>query len=84
VDGVVDRKIREYTKSHHDSVLANLTNGMNGGEAKYITAAMGKGDRAANKILIETSDNIALRFHMLFTCFHPKIIITGRRALPYW
>jgi glucokinase len=73
----VDRKIREYTKSHHDSVLANLTNGMNGGEAKYITAAMGKGDRAANKILIETSDNIAFALSHVVHLFHPKIIILG-------
>jgi len=54
--------------------LPNLTNGMNGGEAKYITAAMGKVTGAANKILIETSDNIAFALSHVVHLFHPKLL----------
>jgi glucokinase len=73
----VDRKIRKYTKSNPGSILTKLTEAMNGGEAKYLTAAIEKGDRGAIKILDETSDNIAFAFSYVVLLFHPKIIIIG-------
>jgi glucokinase len=73
----VDRKIRKYAKSNPDSILAKLTKGMNGGEAKYLTAAIDKKDKGATKILDELSDNIAFALSYAVLLFHPKIIIIG-------
>lgn len=73
----VDGKIREYSKSNPKSLLAKLTNGMNGGEAKYISAAIKKEDLGAIRILDETADNIAFALSYVVHLFHPKIIITG-------
>ena len=73
----VDAKIRKYTKSSTKSVLAELTKGINKGEAKYLTAAIAKGDIGANKLLDETADNIAFAFSYVVLLFHPRIIVIG-------
>lgn len=73
----VDNKIREYTKNNPDSILAKLTIGINGGEAKYISRAIGRGDVGAEKILFETADNIAYALSFVTLLFHPNIIIIG-------
>jgi glucokinase len=73
----VDSKIRKYTKSNPKSPLTKLTKGMNGGEARYITSAINKGDKGAIKILDETADNIAFSLSYIVLLFHPRIIIIG-------
>jgi glucokinase len=73
----VDSKIRKYTKSNPGSVLTKLTKGMNVGEAKYLAAAIDKGDIGATKILNETAENIAFALSYAVLLFHPKIIIIG-------
>jgi len=73
----VDRKIREYAKSNPDSILANLTSGIYGGEAKYLSTAVKMGDKGATKILDETADNIAFALSYVVLLFHPGIIILG-------
>lgn len=73
----VDSKIRKYTKSNPKSVLTKLIKAMNGGEAKYLTIAIDKGDKGATKILDETADNIAFALSYVVLLFHPKIIIIG-------
>jgi glucokinase len=73
----VDRKIRKYAKSNPGSILSKLTKTMNGGEAKYLTAAIEKEDKGAIKLLDETSDNIAFALSSVILLFHPKIIVVG-------
>ena len=73
----VDSKIREYAKSNPDSILANLTSGIFGGEAKYLSTAVKMGDKGATKILDETADNIAFALSYVVLLFHPGIIILG-------
>jgi glucokinase len=73
----VDRKIREYTKSNPKGILAKLTKGMTGGEAKYLITAIEKGEKAATEILDKTADNIAFAISYVVLLFHPKIIIIG-------
>jgi len=73
----VDNKIREYTKSDAKSILAKLTKGMNGGEAKFLAEAIGKGDNGAAGILEVTADNIAFALSYVVYLFHPEIIIIG-------
>lgn len=73
----VDNKIREYTKSDAKSILAKLTKGMNGGEAKFLAEAIGKGDKGATGILEVTADNIAFALTYVVYLFHPEIIIIG-------
>jgi len=73
----VDRKIRKFTESDPDSVLAKLTEGMNGGEAKFLSEAIRKGDLGAVSILDQTADNIAFALSYVVLLFHPKIIVIG-------
>lgn len=73
----VDNKIREYTKSNTDSILAKLTKGLNGGEAKFLAEAIGKGDEGATGILEDTADNIAFALSYAVYLFHPEIFIIG-------
>ena len=73
----VDNKIRKYSELNPESVLAKLTRAMNGGEAKYLPAAIEKGDIGAMKILDEISDNIAFALSYVVFLFHPKIVIIG-------
>jgi glucokinase len=73
----VDRKIREYSKANPNSLLAQLTRDINRGEAKYLNAAIGKGDWGATKILDETADNISFALSYVVHLFHPKMIIIG-------
>jgi glucokinase len=73
----VDNKIRKYSELNPESDLAKLTKAMNGGEAKYLMAAIEKGDKGAMKILDETCDNIAFALSYVVHLFHPKILIVG-------
>jgi glucokinase len=73
----VDSKIREYARLNPLSALSDLTKGMNGGESKYLVAAMEKGDRGALQILEETAGNIAFALSYVVLLFHPKLIIIG-------
>jgi glucokinase len=73
----VDLKIRNYVKENPKSILNQLTNGMNGGEAKYLIKAVLEGDNGATGILNETADNIAFALSYAVLLFHPEIIIIG-------
>jgi len=73
----VDRKIREHTKSNPKGILAKITKGMTGGEAKYLITAIEKGDNEATEILDKTADNIAFAISYVVLLFHPKTIIIG-------
>ena len=73
----VDNKIRKYTRANPESILAQLTIGLSGGEAKYLTEAISKEDMGAIAILDETADNIAFALSYVVLLFHPKIIILG-------
>lgn len=73
----VDRKIRDYARLNPLSALANLTNGMNGGESKYLSEAAQGGDPGALRILGETAENIAFALSYVVLLFHPKVIIIG-------
>jgi len=73
----VDRKIREYAKRKPKSALAELTGKMNGGESKYLIQAIEKGDKGAERILDDTTDNIAYALSYVVLLFHPKVFVIG-------
>lgn len=73
----VDRKLREYARLHPQSALADLTKGMEGGESRYLSEAIKKGDDGALRILDETAENIAFALSYVVLLFHPKVIIIG-------
>jgi glucokinase len=73
----VDQKVIAYTKQNPESVLAKLAAHATAGQARFINAAIEKGDKGAENILIETADDIAFGFSHAVHLFHPEIIIVG-------
>jgi len=58
-------------------VLARLTGGMVGGEAKHLAAAWRQGDAAARRLLQETAEDLAFGLSHVVHLFHPEIIVLG-------
>ncbi len=73
----VDKKIRESILSDKDSVLAKLAGGSSGGEANFLKPALEQNDVAAQRILDDTSDDLALALSHVVHLFHPEIIVLG-------
>jgi glucokinase len=73
----VDGRIRELKAKEPGSLLAQLTVGETGGEAKHLAAAWQKGDAAAKRLLQETAEDLALGLSHVVHLFHPEIIILG-------
>ena len=73
----VDEKVREAVKADPDGVLASLTNGMRGNEAKVLGQALEKGDLIAKEIFESTIDDLAFGLSHAIHLFHPEIIVLG-------
>ena len=73
----VDARIRALRTSEPSSILSRLAAGMNGGEAKHLLAALNQGDKAAQRILQETAEDLAFGLSHVVQLFHPQIIILG-------
>lgn len=71
----VDARIRELKTKAPESILAR-TSGQ-GGEAKYLRAALDQGDHAAQRILDEIAEDLAFGLSHVVHLFHPDVIILG-------
>jgi glucokinase len=73
----VDARIRELKMRNPLCLLARLTAGTKGGEAKHLSAALQQGDADARRILNETAADLALGLSHVVHLFHPAVIILG-------
>jgi glucokinase len=73
----VDARIRELRKKRPGGALAGMVSGAEGGEAKYLPAALQQGDSAARQILNETAEDLAFGLSHAVHLFHPAMIILG-------
>jgi glucokinase len=73
----MDARIRELRKSEPDSALCRMTAGQQGGEARFLAAALAQGDAAARRVLHETAEDLAFGLSHAVHLFHPQKIILG-------
>jgi glucokinase len=73
----VDRKIRTFCASQPKSVLAELTRGSKGGEARHLAKALEAGDELAQRVLDETADDLVFGLSHAVHLLHPERIILG-------
>jgi glucokinase len=72
----VDRRIRDAIRESNGK-LAELCRGMSAGEARHLSAALVAGDSLAEKILIDTAQDLAFALsHVVHLC-HPEVIVIG-------
>jgi glucokinase len=72
----VDRRIREAIRDSNGK-LAELCRGMSAGEARHLSAALVAGDRLAEKLLLDTAQDLAFALsHVVHLC-HPEVIVIG-------
>jgi glucokinase len=72
----VDRRIREAIRESNGK-LAELCRGMSADEARHLSAALFAGDRLAEKILLDTAQDLAFALsHVVHLC-HPEVIVIG-------
>src|SRR5207247_11196072 len=73
----VDAKIRQLKTTDPASHLAKLIGDSMGGEARYLASALQQGDRAAKRVLTETTEDLAFGLsHVVHLC-HTEVIILG-------
>src|SRR5713226_8490553 len=73
----VDAKIRRLNKSNPAGLLSRLSGGATGGEAKYLASALAEQDSPAERILIETAEDLAFGLSQVMHLFHPEVIVLG-------
>lgn len=73
----VDKKIREAIANDPEGILARLCEGLNGGEAKMLLAAIEEGDASALKIFNDTAADLGFGLSYAVHLFHPDLIVLG-------
>ena len=73
----VDARIRKLKFSEPNGLLARLVGNESGGEARHLAAALAQGDRSAQQLLKEISEDLAFGLSHVVHLFHPQIIILG-------
>jgi glucokinase len=73
----VDQRIRALCAGQCESELAQLTQGLQGGEARHLARALDAGDVLARRILMEMADDLAFGLSHAVHLFHPERIILG-------
>jgi glucokinase len=73
----VDRRIREFISGSPDSVLVQHAAKQNGGEAKYLGAALAQSDPEAQRILNEVAEDLAFGLSHVVHLMHPESIVLG-------
>ena len=73
----VDAKIRAACHADATSALAKLCTGTNGGEAKFLTAALAQHCPDARRILDEVAEDLAFALSHVTHLFHPQVIVLG-------
>src|SRR5688500_2183484 len=71
----VDARIRERRGA--GSVLAKLTEGMRGGEAKVLAEALRQGDPVAEEVVRELAEDLGFALSHVVHLFHPGTIVMG-------
>src|SRR6185436_6966663 len=73
----VDAKIRRLKTTDPESVLTKLVGDSAGGEARHLATALQQADRAAQRVLTETAEDLAFGLSHVVHLFHPEVIILG-------
>jgi glucokinase len=73
----VDRRIREEIARHAGTKLAGLALGSSSGEARFLAPAIEQGDALAQRILDETSEDLAFGLSHVTHLVHPEVIVLG-------
>lgn len=73
----VDEKIRDAVKNNPKSLLARLTMGMNGNEAKMLAEALEQNDSLAVEIFESTMDDFAFGLSHAIHLLHPDVVVLG-------
>jgi glucokinase len=74
----VDRRVREVVVGQPSSILSRLVAGqLQGGEARYLAAALAEGCPAADEIVTEVAEDLAFGLSHAVQLLHPEIIVFG-------
>lgn len=73
----VDARIRDTIRREPEGVLAKLCAGTNGGEARFLGAALKQNDPVAQAILDGTADDLAFGLSHVVHLLHPEVIVLG-------
>ncbi len=73
----VDRRIRREIEQAPQSRLAQLAQGANGGEARFLGEALEDGDPLAARILQESMREYAFALSHVVHLLHPEIVVLG-------
>ncbi|MCC7376423.1 MAG: ROK family protein [Verrucomicrobiales bacterium] len=73
----VDRRIREANQLHPAGILAQLAEGSETGQAKFLAQALQAEDPLASAILSEAADHLAFALSHVVHLLHPERLILG-------
>lgn len=73
----VDGKIRDAVRKHPESLLASLTEEMNGNEATMLGQALKQDDPVAVEIFESTMDDFAFGLSHAIHVLHPDVVVLG-------
>ena len=73
----LDKRIRETAERNSSSILARLTRGMQGGEARVLTEALQENCPLARTILHEAAEDLAFALSHVTHLMHPQVIVLG-------
>ena len=73
----VDRKIREAIASEPDGILAKLVGNEDRAEARFLLAAIEKGDATAQCLFDKTMDELSFALSHVVHLLHPDMIVLG-------
>src|SRR5207237_2704601 len=73
----VDGRIRKLKLSQTQSVLIQLAQNDQHGEARHLAAALAQRDELAKQLVAEIAEDLAFSFSHVVHLFHPEIIVLG-------
>lgn len=73
----VDRRIRELRAEYPVARLTALTQGMEGGEACHLAAALAEGDEFARRVLEEAAGCLGFALSHVVHLVHPEVVVLG-------
>lgn len=73
----MDAKIRRLLATPEATVLRELVAGAGSGEARFLGAALARGDAAARRLLRETAEDLAFGLSHVVHLMHPAVIVLG-------
>lgn len=73
----VDSRIRKMCGDEPESLLARLTRGGKGGEARFLGEAVRAGDAAARRVMDELAGDLAFALSHVAHLLHPEMVVLG-------